>query len=67
MRLLLLLLLVGVRGQLPVVPPHLPLFLPLPGHLAPVLYNSDDVAVDVGQLALGPDRRLDVLHHSDLK
>ena len=29
--------------------------------------DSDDVAVDVVQLALGPNRRLNVLGHSDLK
>ena len=62
-----LLLPVGVRGQLPVVPPRLPVLPPLPGHLGPVLDDPDDVVVDVGQLALGPNRRLDVLRHFDLK
>ena len=47
LRLLRLLLPVGVRGQLPVVPPRLSLLLPLLGHLGTMRDDSDDVAVDV--------------------
>ena len=65
--LLLLLLPVGVLGQVPVLPPPLPLFLPLLGHFGPMLDDSDDVVVDVVQLFLGSNRRLDVLGNFDLK
>ena len=65
--LLLLVLPVGVLGQVHVLPPPLPLFLPLLGHFGPMLDDFDDVVVDVVQLALGPNRRLDVLGHFGLK
>ena len=65
--LLLLVLPVGVLGQVPVLPPPLPLFLPLLGHFGPMFDDSDDVVVDVVQLFLGSNRRLDVLGNFDLK